>query len=170
MREYLLKILDFLLLIISPFILFSLFTMTAFRVVKFAMDLGMGKPFLKNFIYFLPSYIPFIVYFTLSYFRLKSRGGFKNFFNLVLVKWNGLYRLLKLIDRILFNPLMLVLIPIIFGFSIIATGLLPLLGAVWKEASHYLFISIVTGASCILYFPIYFLRYFIKKNIKSEAI
>jgi hypothetical protein len=65
---------------------------------------------------------------------------------------------------------MLVLIPIIFGFSIIATGLLPLLGAVWKEASHYLFISIVTGASCILYFPIYFLRYFIKKNIKSEAI
>ena len=48
-----------------------------------------GKPFLKNFIYFLPSYTPFIVYFTLSYFRLKSRGGFKNFFNLVLVKWNG---------------------------------------------------------------------------------
>jgi len=170
MRKYLLKILDFLLLIIFPFILFSLFTMTAVQVVTFAMDLGMGKPFLKNFIYFLPSYIPFIIYFTLSYLRLKSRGGFKKLFKLILVKWNGLYRLLKLIDRILFNPLMLVLIPLIFGFSIIATGLLPLLGTVWKDAGHYLFISIVTGASCILYFPIYFLRYFIKKNIKSGTI
>ena len=170
MKEYLLKILDFLLLIIFPFILLLLFIMAAVQVVTFAMDLGMGKPFLKNFIYFLPSYIPFIVYFTSSYLRLKSRGGFKKLFKLVSVKWTGFYQLLKLIDRILFNPLMLVLIPLIFGFSILATGLLPFLGTVWKDAGHFLFISIITGASCILYFPIYFLRYFIKRSIKSGAI
>ena len=75
----------------------------------------------------------------------------------------------KLIDKILFNPFMLLFTPIIFFFSVIAVGLLPLMGTVWRNADDYWLISIVIGTGCILYFPTYFFRYLIKKNLKSDS-
>ena len=81
----------------------------------------------------------------------------------------GSYRFIMLIDKIFFNPFMLLLTPIIFFFSVIAVGLLPFFGTVWRNAGDYWLISIFIGAGCILYIPIYFLRYLIKKSLKSES-
>ena len=169
MKKTFLSILDFLLIMISPLMIVGLFFITASRVFAFAMDLGMDKPFLKNFIYSLPLFTPFLIYFILSYFRLKSKGGFKRLLELFSKKRSRVYRFIKLIDKILFNPFMLLFTPIIFFFSVIAVGLLPLMGTVWRNADDYWLISIVIGTGCILYFPTYFFRYLIKKNLKSDS-
>ena len=150
---------------ISPLMIVGLFFMTASRVFAFAMDLYN----LRNFIYSLSSFTPFIIYFILSYFRLKARGGFKKLLELSLKKRSRVYRFIKLIDKILFNPFILLVTLIIFFFSVIAVGLLPFFGTVWRNAEDYWLISIAIEAGCILYFPTYFLRYLIKKSLKSES-
>ena len=65
---------------------------------------------------------------------------------------------------------MLLFTPIIFFFSVIAVGLLPLMGTVWRNADDYWLISIFIGAGCILYFPTYFIRYLIKKILNQTLI
>ena len=167
MKKTFLSILDFLLLIISPFMVFGLFLFTMVIVFGFAMDLGMDKASLKNFIYSLRIDIPFFIYFILLYSRIKSRGGFDKLLKTI-SRLRGLYLLIKIIDKVFFNPFILLLLPIIFLLSVFAAGILPLFGTVWKEVTYYWLISLKVGAGCILYIPIYFFRYLIKKSLKSK--
>ena len=128
MKKTFLSILDFLLIMISPLMIVGLFFITASRVFAFAMDLGMDKPFLKNFIYSLPLFTPFLIYFILSYFRLKSKGGFKRLLELFSKKRSSVYWFIKLIDKILFNPFMLLFTPIIFFFQCYCCGIIAING------------------------------------------
>ena len=169
MKKTYLIILDFLLLVISPFMVFGLFSFTMVQVYGFAMDLGMDKAFLKNFIYSLRIDIPFFIYFILLYSRIKSRGGFDKLLKSI-SRLRGLYLLIKIIDKVFFNPFIYLLLPIIFLLSVFAAGILPLFGTVWpNKAEDYWLISLMAGAGCILYVPIYFFRYLIKKSLKSGS-
>ena len=87
----------------------------------------MDKFFEKYYLFPATLLEGFLIYFIL-HFRLKSQGGFKRLLELFSKKRIRVYRLIKLIDKILFNPFMLLFNPIIFFFN----RLLPFMGTVWK--------------------------------------